>query len=162
MTQPPPILRSAVTTPIIAVLVSIVVLGGCARMATMAPAQQTTNADGSLSEPAPGFTQFPDLPFPPGSQMDIEKTFIVGSNDSWFGQTAVKTKLGANGTFDFYKQQLKEYGWQELSSVRAKTSILTYTRDDRVLSIQLVPGTLQTTDVLITVSPKDGAGIISP
>lgn len=148
--------------PIIIVFSVVAALGGCTRMTNVTSAQQTTNADGTIDGPAPGFTQFPDLPFPPGSQMDIEKTFIVGSDDSWYGQVAVETKLGANSTFDFYKQQLPEYGWSELSSVRAQTSILTYTRDHRVLAIQLVPGNLQTTDVLITVSPRDGAGSITP
>ncbi len=138
------------------ILLSVAILGGCTRMTTVASAQPETNPDGSIAEPAPGFTQFPDLPFPPGSQMDIESTFIVGSNDSWYGQTSITTKLGSNNAFDFYKQRLPDHGWVELSSVRAQTSILTYTREHRVLAIQLVQGNLATTDVLITVSPKDG------
>ncbi len=145
-----------------AALVSLAVLGGCAQMAAVTPAPPTTNSDGTVQEPVPGFAQFSDLPFPPGSKMDIGKTFIVGSDDGWYGQTAVQTKMGANGTFDFYKQQLPEYNWQELSSVRAQTSILTYVRDHRVLSIQITPGNLQTTDVLITVSPKEQSGSIAP
>jgi len=50
----------------------------------------------------------------------------------------------------------------ELSSVRAQTSILTYTREHRVLSIQLVQGNLTKTVVMITVSPKDGSDTIMP
>jgi hypothetical protein len=131
-------------------------------MATMTQAPPATNADGTVAEPAAGFTQFPDLPFPPGAQMDIENTFIVGSGESWYGQTSIETNLGTNSAFDFYKQQLPDHGWVELSSVRAQTSILTYTREHRVLAIQLAHGnSLTKTNVLITVSPKDGSDTIS-
>lgn len=152
----------ALTRTLARTLTCAAVVAGCTQMATMAPAQPTTNADGTMAEPVAGFTQFPDLPFPPGSQMDIENTFIVGSGDSWYGQTSIQTKMGANSAFDFYKQQLPDHDWVELSSVRAQTSILTYTREHRVLSIQLVQGNLTKTVVMITVSPKDGSDTIMP
>ncbi len=149
--------RLPFTNSIAGALVVATALTGCSQMATMTPTEPATNADGTIAEPTAGFTQFPDLPFPPGSKMNIESTFIVGSGDSWYGQTSVETKLGANGAFDFYKQQLPDHGWTELSSVRAQTSILTYTREHRVLAIQLTPGNLNNTEVLITVSPRDGS-----
>ena len=103
------------------------------------------------------FTQMPDLPIPPGSTMNIERTFIVGSAGSWYGQTVVETPGGGNTTFDFFKQELPGYGWQELSSVRARTSILTYTREMRVLAIQLTEVLPGHTEVMVTVSPRGGA-----
>jgi len=104
------------------------------------------------------FTQIPDLPIPPGSTMNIERTFIVGSSGSWYGQTMIDSPGGGNTTFDFFKQELPGYGWQELSSVRARTSVLTYTREKRVLAIQLTENLPGHTEVMITVSPHGGGG----
>ena len=89
--------------------------------------------------------------------MNIERTFIVGSGDSWYGQTMIETSSGANATFDFYKQKLTEYDWTEVSSVRAQTSILTYMRSNRVLSIQISQTRLGKAEIMITVSPREGS-----
>ena len=142
-------------------IVALPLVSGCSQTASFKPETQTVAADGTVttSEPAPGFTQIPDLPFPTGAKMNIERTFIVGSGDSWYGQTMIETSSGANSTFDFYKQKLTEYGWNELSSVRAQTSILTYMRNNRVLAIQISQSHLGRAEVMITVSPREGSAI---
>ncbi len=45
-------------------------------------------------------------------------------------------------------------GWQEVTSVRAPTSILTYDQDDRVLAIAIQAATLLGSEITITMSPK--------
>jgi len=141
-------------------LIGGAVLVGCAQMTnTPQNPQPTANAMATTgaSKNTP-FTQISDLPIPPGSVMNIERTFIVGSAGSWYGQTMIDAPGGGNTTFDFFKQGLPGYGWQELSSVRAHTSILTYTREMRVLAIQLTEVLPGRTDVMITVSPRGGDG----
>lgn len=131
----------------------------CSQMASI-PQNPQPAADGAAAQvdaAAAGFTQIPDLPIPPGATMNIERTFIVGSAESWYGQTMIDAPGSGNIIFDFYKQELPGYGWQELSSVRAQTSVLTYTRDSRVLAIQLTEQQLGSTDVMITVSPRGGS-----
>ena len=143
-----------------ALLFASSVLAGCAQMSNVPQNPQPT-ADGTpaASDPSDAtFTQIPDLPIPPGSTMNIERTFIVGSAESWYGQTMIEAPSGGNVTFDFFKQELPVYGWQELSTVRAQTSILTYTRGLRVLAIQLTELHLGRTEVMITVSPRGGNG----
>jgi len=120
------------------------------------PAADGAQSVGTLDDTT--FTQIPDLPIPPGSTMNIERTFIVGGAESWYGQTMIVAPGGGNTTFDFFKQELPNYGWHELSSVRARTSILTYTRELRVLAIQLTELSLGSTEVMITVSPRGGGG----
>ena len=141
-----------------ALFVAGLMLSGCTKMASV-PQNPRPADDGTPAAAAPGdamFTQIPDLPIPPGSTMNIERTFIVGSAESWYGQTMIDAPSGGNMTFDFFKQELPGYGWQELSTVRAHTSILTYTRDLRVLAIQLTEKQLGSTEVMITVSPRGG------
>jgi len=131
---------------------------GCSQMASVPQnPQPATDGSASAADPAAaGFTQIPDLPIPPGSTMNIERTFIVGSAESWYGQTMLDAPGGGNVVFDFFKQELPGYSWQELSSVRARTSVLTYTRDNRVLAIQLTEQQLGSTEIMITVSPRGG------
>ena len=153
--------RHFITLSFILAIVALPLVSGCSQTAAFKPEAQTVAADGTVttSEPTPGFTQIPDLPFPAGAKMNIERTFIVGSGDSWYGQTMIETPSGANSTFDFYKQKLTEYGWNELSSVRAQTSILTYMRNNRVLAIQISQSHLGRAEVMITVSPREGSAI---
>ncbi len=143
-----------------ALLVAGTTLAGCAQMSSVPqnsqPAADGTPAASDITDAS--FTQIPDLPIPPGSAMNIERTFIVGSAESWYGQTMINAPGGGNATFDFFKKELPGYGWQELSTVRAQTSILTYTRELRVLAIQLTELSLGSTEVMITVSPRGGGG----
>ncbi len=149
--------RKLAAITLIASISAASLVSGCTQTVSILPETQTVAPDGTVTRdlPEPGYTQFPDLPFPPNSKMNIERTFIVGSGESWFGQTVVEVTSGANTTFDFYKQNLPDHGWNELSSVRAITSVLTYTRLNRVLTIQINQTRTGNSDILITVSPRN-------
>ena len=143
------------------IMIMTPMIGGCSQTASFMSETQSVAADGTVTnnEPLQGYTQIPDLPFPVGSKMNIERTFIVGSGESWYGQILIEAPSDANNSFDFYKQKLNEYGWNELSSVRAQTSILTYMRENRILVIQISQPRIGKTEIMITVSPKEGGGV---
>jgi len=101
-----------------------------------------------------GFEQFPDLPVPSGAEININETLVFGSNP-WFGQLALKTSSNADVIFDFYRRTLPQHQWQEITSVRAPISILTYVNGDRVLSIAIRDTTLGGAEVTLTVSPRE-------
>jgi hypothetical protein len=46
------------------------------------------------------------------------------------------------------------FDWQEITSVRSDTSVMTYIRDERVATIQISRAPLSGAKVTITVSPK--------
>jgi hypothetical protein len=146
---------------LLASMVALPLISACSQTASFMPESQTVAPDGTVttSEPEPGYTQIPDMPFPGGSQMNLDRTFIVGSGESWYGQVVIETSSGANTAFDFYKQKLAEYGWQELSSVRALTSVLTYMRSNRILAIQIIQQRLGQSEIVITVSPREGMSL---
>ena len=102
------------------------------------------------------FKQFPDLPVPNGAEININETLVFGSN-LWFGQLALKTQSNANVIFEFYRRNLPRHHWQEVASVRAPTSVLTYINGDRVLSIAIRDTTLGGADVTLTVSPREAS-----
>lgn len=127
-------------------------------------APTTTAADaaaqgqgGAATTPEKAFNRFPDIPVPTQARMDNDRTLVFGSGESWYGQLGLGTEHAPDTMFDFYKQELTGFGWQEVTSVRAPVSILTYERQGRVLSIQIEKGTINGAKVTLTVSPRGGA-----
>lgn len=143
------------------------VLGACAQgvgltpnITSMDPQSQPATAGQAAGEPAApqkAFNRFPDIPVPSDADMDMKRTIVFGGGESWFGQLGLDTRHGPDSMFDFYKQELTGFGWQEVTSVRAPVSVLTYERQSRILSIQVEEGTLGGTKVTLTVSPRGGA-----
>ncbi len=104
---------------------------------------------------APSFTQFPDIPMPSEANINVDKTLVFGSGESWFGRLVLSTSHGTFTMFDFFKQKLPEFGWREITSVRAATSVLTFSRRNRVATIQIIGRTLRGAESTITVSPQE-------
>ena len=96
---------------------------------------------------------FPDIPIPEGANMIVDKTLVVGT-DNWYGQLALTASQGPVAMFDFYRNRLPQFGWNEITSVRAPTSVLTYDREDRIMQMQITSTTLRGSEILITVSPR--------
>jgi len=131
-------------------LIAAVSLGGCAQRASIS---STGGATPVSSTTPSAFAQFPDIPVPPGSQIIVDKTLVFGSKP-WFGQLALDSSSSANLAFDFFRANLSGMGWEEVTSVRAPTSILTYANEDRVLAISIRGGTISGSEITITVSPR--------
>jgi hypothetical protein len=91
----------------------------------------------------------------------MERTMVFGSGDSWFGRLTINTSYSANEIFDFYQKHLPSYGWQEVTSLRSAISVLTYTRQERVATVQIQGHTIRGSEVTVTVSPR-GMPQLSP
>ena len=57
--------------------------------------------------------------------------------------------------FDFFRNELPKFGWKKLSEVRADYSILNYTNEERLASIQIFPNAIIGSTVSITVTETD-------
>ena len=103
------------------------------------------------------FAQFQDIPIPENSIMIVEKTLLLGEKENWIGRLVITNPTKPAKVFDFFKQKLVDYNWVEITSVRSTTSILTYSLDKRVMTIQIEPinysNTHQST-ISITMSPS--------
>ncbi len=135
--------------PSAAVLVACVAASACTSQVGVAPA---TGASGP-SETRVSFARFPDLPLPSEAEINLDRTLVFGGSDTWIGRLVITASGDPNNMFDFFKQKLGGYGWQEITSVRAAVSVLTYTRQERVATIQIEGRTLRGSEVTITVSP---------
>lgn len=103
------------------------------------------------------FAQFQDIPIPENSIMIIEKTLLLGEKENWIGRLVITNPIKPAKVFDFFKQKLVDYNWVEITSVRSTTSILTYSLDKRVMTIQIEPINYSNTNqstISITMSPS--------
>jgi len=134
-------------------------LGACAQGSALSSNSSSpeTGPNGQMATPEKSFNRFPDIPIPTGSEMDTKRTLVFGGNESWYGQLALNAKHNSDSIFDFYKQELPGFGWEEITSVRADVSSLTYMRAERVATIQISKKTISGSVVTITVSPRGGA-----
>ncbi|WNJ99592.1 hypothetical protein L2D14_17220 [Thalassospiraceae bacterium LMO-JJ14] len=111
------------------------------------------SSTGNSGGAQPNASIFPDIPIPEGANMNVDKTLVVGT-DNWFGQLALSAGQSPVVMFDFYRNRLPQFGWNEITSVRAPTSVLTYDREDRIMQMQITGSTLRGSEILITVSPR--------
>lgn len=107
------------------------------------------------------FAGFEDVPVPPNSRMDIDRSLIFGRGNSWTGRIVQSTSLSIADAYDFYLENMPAYGWQEITVVRSDISVMTYYRSNRIATISLQPLNLGGTEVQFTISPRD-AGKAKP
>ena len=100
------------------------------------------------------FTKFNDLPMSSSSRMNVEKSLIFGSDSEWFGRINLLVDLSAAQIFDFYRFEMPNFGWKEITSIRSDVSLLTYDRGGRVANIRITRTKVSGAEVWITVSPK--------
>lgn len=130
---------------------AIFLLGACTGSVDLPPTE-TSGVPGQAPERS--FAQFSDIPVPPGVSMDIERSLVFGGRDEWIGRLVLTTSRGTGEIFDFYKQNSPQLGWQEITLVRSGTSVLTYSRGDRVMTVQITNKTLRGSEINLTVSPR--------
>ena len=131
----------------------LIFLGGCGSGMGVKPMPMNK---GEASKPGQAsFSQFQDIPIPIGAEMDLDRTVILGARESWIGRLTLETSHNSIKLFNFFKKSTPEFGWQEITSIRSATSVLTYSQTTRVLTIQIIAKTLQGSEVVMTVSPRD-------
>ena len=144
------IMRKSATVVTLVLFVGTVLLAGCAQKVDVSNAVTT----GDSGQTVTGFTTFPDMPMAAGGEIDVDKTLIFGAGEGWFGRLVINASTDAGQMFNFYKESLPGFGWQEITSIRAATSVLTYSRQERIATIQIQSRTLRGSEISITVSPR--------
>ena len=99
------------------------------------------------------FASFKDIPIPDGSVMDMTNTVIFGSDDEWFGKLTILPNLSHAETFDFFRYEMPNLSWKEITNVRSTSSVLSYERNDRIVTIQ-ISTSYGKTQCSINMSPK--------
>ena len=125
------------------------VITGCVHNESM----YRSEADGTNGS-SPSFAQFNDIPIPEKATMDLKSTLLLGGSSAWIGRLVFAAPYTLNGMFDFYMSEMPKFGWKEVTVVRSKVSVLSFTNANRVATIQLEPDMVNGTIVSFTVSPR--------
>ena len=107
------------------------------------------------------FAKFDDLPMPNNSKMNVEKSLLFGSQSDWFGRLNLIVNMSGAEVFDFYRFEMPNFGWKEITSIRSDISLITYERGGRIATVRIDSSSTRGTEVWVTVSPRDAGGNIS-
>lgn len=135
-------------------LVSGLVLTACTQGAKLQP---TSSAAPSGIEES--FSLLTDIPIPPNSTLDVERSLILGDLDRWTGRVILNVGQGAPQTFAIYQTEMTNFGWEPIMSVQAEVSILSFTRGDRAATVQIENRTLGGSTVSVTVAPRQSGPV---
>ena len=124
------------------------------RGVTMAPSEPSIDAKGLPQTVQPAFAQFQDIPIPEGAKMNMDRTIILGENNAWIGRLVIDSQSSKSQLFDFFKYRTNQFGWREITSVRASISVLSYSKENRIMTITFQSQALIGTRINITMSPK--------
>jgi hypothetical protein len=133
------------------------VLGACPQTAPVTPVT-ASDARSQTGVDQASFGAFTDVPVPGSAEMDLDRTLLLGGREAWIGRLVLATPSSPSELFDFYRGEMPKFGWSEITVVRAEVSILTYTRLDRVATVQIKPGRFRGSEVNVTVSPRGPQG----
>jgi hypothetical protein len=130
-------------------------LSGCGFSTPLTPSSKTPEVPGTDQAGAPQFT---DIPIPAGARMDLDRSLVLGPRDSWLGRLAFSSSAAPNDVFEFYAREMPRFNWTGITAVRAATSVLSYSRDERIATVQISRTTLGGSDVMVTISPRGSMG----
>jgi len=133
---------------------AILLAGMVAACESTTPLSASSRTDGKGGETEPSFAQFSDVPVPTGAKMDVERSLLLGEREAWIGRLVMTVAAVPSRVYDFYFAEMSKFGWNPITTVRAGTSVLTYSRGDRIATIQISSGTLGGSDISMTVSPR--------
>jgi hypothetical protein len=104
-----------------------------------------------------------DMLLPQGARLNGTDSIIIGRGNEWVGRAVVNAVQGATDVYAFFQSEYPKSGWTIVTAVKAKTSILVFTKGDRTATIEVVDGSLggPKSIIVITSSPKN-ANVVAP
>ena len=104
-----------------------------------------------------------DMLLPQGARLNGTDSIIIGRGNEWVGRAVVNALQGSTDVYAFFQSEYPINGWTTVTAVKAKTSILVFTKADRTATIEVVDGSLggPKSIIIITSSPKN-ANVIAP
>ncbi len=104
-----------------------------------------------------------DMPLPQGARLSGGDSIIIGRGNEWVGRAVVNALQGATDVYAFFQSEYPKGGWTTVTAVKAKTSILVFTKGDRTATVEIVEGSIggPKSVIIVTSSPKN-ANVIAP
>lgn len=125
-------LQNATRTAFISAFVALA-LAACGQTASIGTQAPGEGGDGA------GFTKFSDIPMPANNTINLDRSLILGGEAQWTGRLVINSGSSVADMYEFYRREMPNFGWQEVTTVRSANSVLVFQQAARVLTIQIAP-----------------------
>jgi len=100
---------------------------------------------------------------PVGARIIGAESLIIGRGDGWVGRVVLSGLQTPTDIYAFFQSEFPKAGWTTVSAVKAKWSILVFTKGDRTVMVEVADGSMvgPKSQIILTSSPKN-ANVVSP
>ena len=101
---------------------------------------------------------------PAGAKILHEQSTVIGSGNNWVGRVVIDSAREPAAAFGYFLDNYPSQGWTLLSAVRAKTSVMVFTKQDHNVTIEIQEGNVLAAGsalVILTRAPRN-ANDVSP
>ena len=130
---------------------ALVALEACDSGPRLAATSAPATDEGELSG---AFQPITDVPLPDGARLDSARSLVLGGQDAWTVRLVFTINESSADAFARYHQEMLRFGWRLITSVQAESSVLAFSQEDRVATIQIESRMLSGATVVITMSPR--------
>jgi hypothetical protein len=74
---------------------------------------------------------------PPGARILHDQSMVIGSGNNWVGRVVIDSAREPAAAFSYFLDNYPTQGWTLLSAVRAKTSVMVFTKQDHNVTIEI-------------------------
>jgi len=145
--EPQPTVKIMSTTKIVFALLTAVCASACTSMGGAVAGGDSTVTEATTKQLSG------DVPLPPGAVIKPQDTLVMSAASTWLGRISLSVSGEPQALFTYFKEGMPASGWTLTSSSFSKTSLLTFTKGDRVANIQMQGTNFGGNEVLITVAP---------
>lgn len=145
--------------PHLLLFAAVFALAACSQGTKLQPTSSGGSADGK-SGIEKNFSLLTDIPIPPDSTLNVERSLVLGDLDRWTGRIVLNVGQDATPTFALYQSQMPNFGWEPIMSVQAEISVLSFTRGERAATVQIEGRTLGGSIATITVAPRQSGSTV--
>jgi hypothetical protein len=111
---------------------------------------------GSANATKAKFEPVQDVPIPSNSKLDNDRSLILNTADKWTGRIVLEAEPPMSKLFAYYGAEMRKLGWTPVARVMGQTSVLTFVRGERVVTVQITPNMMSEGSVVtVTMSPRD-------
>ena len=148
--------KTITTIKYLLVLLAALTSVACANIGSTAVGNDSTVTEAAAKQ-LPG-----DVTLPPGAVIKQQDTLVMSAANTWMGRISFSVSGEPQTVFAYFRNSLPTTGCTLTSNSFSKTSLLTFTKAERVATAQMQGTNFDGNDVLNTVAPAVRAGAARP